>query len=102
MIELTEAIRKDDFLKIPVPFKSGKVRIEVASNRPIDVAVLDPDEYKAFSKEADAEDDQEWHENMRQAEFDFEIPDPNKKYSLVLWNCNSDGKALAAYKLSLL
>ena len=101
MIELTETISSDDYLRVPLTFKSGRVQIEFASNRALDVAVLNVNEFNAFATQNNAEDDQQWFESVRQKDFVFEIPD-SQKYVFVLWNCNSNKTAVAAYKFTLL
>lgn len=101
MIEMTEPIRSDDYLRIPLKINSGSVQIEFVCNRAIDVAVLNSKEYKAFETEKDAEDDQKWNENERQLDFSVSLSGP-EKYFLVLWNCNSSKTAIVAYKVTKL
>jgi hypothetical protein len=101
MIQLAEDIEYWDSRKVPLDAKFKKVLIEVASNRKIDIAVVDADELEDF-EESESGDDVEidWIENTRNTEFEFDYPNDRKKRYLLFWNANEKGDAMVAYKIT--
>ncbi len=100
MIQLAEGIEYLETRKVPLDPRHKKVIIEVASNRPIDVAVVDADQLKAFDESDDGDDvDIDWTEYTRGHEFDYELPDRKKRF-LLFWNANEEDEAVIAYKIT--
>ena len=103
MIQLAEDIEGYDARKVPIDPSLSRVLIQVASNRKIDIAVVDAATAKKFDKSETGDDvDIDWiMENTRQHDFEFEAPsDKKKQHYLLLWNANEDEPAIIAYKFT--
>src|SRR5438046_1724820 len=98
MIQLAEDIEADDSRKVPLDTSLRKVFIEVASNRLIDLAVVDGEQLRQFEK--GKPDDDDWQEKVRNWEEVFELPADGSKRYLLFWNCNDSENAIVAYKIT--
>jgi hypothetical protein len=105
MIQLAEDIEGYDARKVPIDGSWKRLLIEVASNRKIDIAVVDGETAKKFD-DSDSGDDVgiDWIiESARQHDFEWERP-PGRttKVFLLFWNANEDDTAIVAYKFTSL
>lgn len=101
MIQLAEDVEYLESRKVPLDPMASRVLIEFASNRRIDVAVVDTEKLKEFD-DSEAGDDVkgiEWYEKERARDFEFKIPD-GKKYYLLFWNANDEKPAIIAYRVT--
>ena len=101
MIQLAEDIEYLESRKIPLDPRHKRVFIEVASNRKIDIAILNAEQLKEFDDSETGEDVAlDWIENTRNYELEFELPNEKKRFYLLFWNANERGDALVAYKIT--
>jgi hypothetical protein len=100
MIQLAEDISYMESRKVPLDPTLSKILIEVASNRKIDVAVVDAKQLKEFDdSDTGDEADIDWIENTRSYDTVFDFPDGEKRY-LLFWSSNEKGDAIVAYKVT--
>ena len=100
MIRLVEDIEHYDYVKVALDSKNKDVFIEIASNRKIDIAVVDEALLEEFDESDDGADVEiEWIENTRNHDFEYSLPDKKKRY-LLFWNANEDDDAIVAYKIT--
>ena len=103
MIQLAEDVDGYDARKVPIDPSWTRVLIEVASNRKIDIAVVNAVQAKAFEDSDTGDDvDIDWvMESTRQHDFEIEQSgDRKNKQFLILWNANEDKPAIVAYKFT--
>jgi hypothetical protein len=100
VIRLAEEIEYLETRKVPIDTKHKRIFVEVASNRLMDVAVVDADQLKAFDDSETGDDvDIDWTEYTRGHEFVYELPDHKRRF-LLLWNANEEDTAVVAYKIT--
>jgi hypothetical protein len=99
MIHLIEDIVHNDSLKIPLNSGYKKIFVEVASNRKIDIGILNESQLKKFYAGEDADVGTDWFENTRTLDRVFDFDEKAKRY-LLFWSSNEEGNALVAYKMT--
>lgn len=100
MIQLAEEVSYLDTRKVPLDPRQKRVFVEVASDRQIDLAVVDAEQLKQFDESSTGDDvDIDWTEYVRSYEFEYEFPDRKKRY-LLFWNANDRDDAVIAYKIT--
>jgi hypothetical protein len=104
MIQLVEDIEYQGSSKVPLPPDPNykKLFVEVASNRKIDIAIVDDRQLRHFETTDDEDPTIEWAENTRNYEEEFEFPNDRKKRFLLFWNSNEKEEAIVAYKITRL
>ncbi len=101
MIQLAEDLEFLDSRKVPLNPKLKRIVVEVASNRKIDVAVVDAAQEREFEESPTGDEaDIDWIESVRNYDFEFQFPENEGKYYLLFWNSNEKGEAMVAYKIS--
>jgi len=86
--------------RVPLTPAHGRLFVEIAADKDVDVAVVSEDQLRAFEASETGDDvGIDWIEEVRQYDFECRLLPQGKQY-LLIWNSYQDEPATVAYKVT--